>query len=314
MNNNKKILATLVIIAAVAAFVLLNGVYIVNETNQAIITQFGKPVGKTENEPGLHFKIPFVHKVHTFEKRWLEWDGDANQVPTKDKKYIWVDVYARWRISDPLLFFQTVQDERGAQTRLDDIIDGETRNAIANNNLIEIVRTSNRALQFEDLPSDIIDTSTLEKVRIGREKIVNRILQKSSKLAKEYGIDLVDVCLKRINYSERVQQKVYDRMISERLRIAEKYRSEGQGKSAEIRGQKEKELKKITSEAYRKSQEIKGKADAEAAKIYAQAYSKDPEYYSFVKTLEGYKSTMDEKSLLILSTENDYYKYLKKIK
>ncbi|MFP4242466.1 MAG: protease modulator HflC [Chitinispirillaceae bacterium] len=314
MNSKKTIAGILVTIVLTSIVVLLNGVYIVNETNQAIITQFGKPVGKTESEPGLHFKIPFIQKVYKFEKRWLEWDGDANQIPTEDKKYIWLDAYARWRISDPLLFFQTVQDERGAQTRLDDIIDGETRNAIADNNLIEIVRTSNRVMRFENLPSDIIDTSALQKVELGREKIVNRILKRSSKLASEYGIELVDVRLKRINYSERVQQKVFERMISERLRIAEKYRSEGEGRSAEIEGQKERELKKITSEAYRKSQEIKGEADAQAAKIYAQAYSKDPEYYSFIKTLEGYETTMDEKSLLILSTENDYYKYLKKIR
>ncbi|MFW5785588.1 MAG: protease modulator HflC [Chitinispirillaceae bacterium] len=314
MNKQKTLLGMLILLVAAAVILLVNGVYIVDETNQAIITQFGKPVGTAEKEPGLHFKIPFVQKVHFFEMRWLEWDGNANQVPTKDKKYIWVDVYARWRISDPLLFFQTVQDEPGAQTRLDDIIDGETRNAIANNSLIEIVRTSNRALRFEDLPSEIIDTSTIEKIEIGREKIINRIQQKASRLALDYGIEIVDVRLKRINYSDRVQQKVFDRMISERLRIAEKYRSEGQGKSAEIRGQKEKELKKISSKAYRKSQEIMGVADAQAAKIYARAYSQDPEFYSFVKTLEGYKSTMDEKSLLILSTENEYYRYLKKIR
>ncbi|MFP4013894.1 MAG: protease modulator HflC, partial [Chitinispirillaceae bacterium] len=268
MNKQKTLLGMLILLVAAAVILLVNGVYIVDETNQAIITQFGKPVGTAEKEPGLHFKIPFVQKVHFFEMRWLEWDGNANQVPTKDKKYIWVDVYARWRISDPLLFFQTVQDEPGAQTRLDDIIDGETRNAIANNSLIEIVRTSNRALRFEDLPSEIIDTSTIEKIEIGREKIINRIQQKASRLALDYGIEIVDVRLKRINYSDRVQQKVFDRMISERLRIAEKYRSEGQGKSAEIRGQKEKELKKISSKAYRKSQEIMGVADAQAAKIY----------------------------------------------
>ncbi len=302
------------IVMALLIVVLINSGYIIDETNQAIITQFGKPVGGAESKPGLNFKLPVIQKAHIFDKRWLEWDGDVNQIPTRDKKYIWVDMYARWRIKDPLLFFQTVRDEQGAQTRLDDLIDGETRNAVANNNLIEIVRTSNRVLRLEDVTSGIIDESALQKVEQGREKIVQIILQKASALALDYGIEIVDIRLKRVNYSERVQQKVYERMISERRRIAEEYRSQGQGTSAEINGQKEKELKRLTSEAYKKSQEIMGAADAEAARIYAQAFSKDAEFYSFLKTLEGYKETVDDKSWLILSTENDYYKYLKTLR
>lgn len=304
-----------VLIIIFAAWIVASqSLYTVNEAEQVIITMFGKPTGDAVLKAGLHIKKPFVEKVNRFDKRWLEWDGDANQIPTRDKKYIWVDNYARWRISDPLLFFQTVRDERGAQTRLDDIIDGETRNAVASHNLIEIVRTSNRTLTLDDLTSDILDSSALEKVNMGREKLVNSILEKASVVAKDYGIEIVDVRIKRINYSEKVQAKVYDRMISERQRIATKYRSEGQGKSAEIRGQKEKELKKITSEAYKTAQEVMGKADAEATKIYARAYRQDPDFYSFIKTLESYKNTLDEKSWLILSTESDFYRYLKKIR
>lgn len=312
MKSTKSI--TAIVVAVFILITLSSGFFTVHETKQAIITMFGKPVGGAIREPGLHFKLPFIQKLHEFEKPWLEWDGDANQIPTRDKKYIWVDTYARWRISDPLLFFQTVRDERGAHTRLDDIIDGETRNAVANHNLIEIVRTSNRELRLEELISDIVDTSALEKVKVGREKIVNGILQKASKVALDYGIEIVDVRIKRVNYSEKVQAKVYDRMISERKRIAEKYRSEGQGKSAEILGQKERELKKITSEAYKIAQEIMGKADAEATKIYALAYNSDPELYSFLKTLESYKNTLDDKTWVLLSTDSDFFRYLKKIK
>ena len=212
------------------------------------------------------------------------------------------------------MFFQTVRDERGAQTRLDDIIDGETRNAVADNNLIEIVRTSNRKLSVEESTNNMVDTSDIVNIKAGREAIVNDILQKASKIALDYGIEIVDVRIKRINYSKNVRSKVYDRMISERLRIAEKYMSEGQGKSAEIKGRKEKELKRINSEAYKTAQEVMGKADGEATKIYAQAYKKDPSLYAFIKTLDGYKSVMDKKSWLILSTESDFFRYLKSIK
>jgi len=304
------------IIIAVAAFFLLiliaDGFYIVKETNQVIITQFGDPVGGTIDSPGLHMKFPFIQKANFFEKRWLEWNGDANQIPTKDKKYIWVDTYARWRISEPLTFFQRVRDERGAHSRLDDIIDGETRNAVANYEIIEIVRSSNREFEITEEIQELLETKEESlKIETGREKIANIILEKASLVTPEYGIELKDVKIKRVNYVNEVQSKVFDRMIAERQRIAAKYRSEGDGNSAEIRGQKERELKTIQSEAYRKAQEIKGKADAEATKIYASAYNLDPEFYQFTKTLETYKTILDEKTWLLLSTDSEFLKYLK---
>ncbi len=304
------------IIIAVAAFFLLillaDGFYIVKETNQVIITQFGDPIGGTIDSPGLHIKVPFIQKANFFEKRWLEWNGDANQIPTKDKKYVWVDTYARWRISEPLTFFQRVRDERGAQSRLDDIIDGETRNTVANYEIIEIVRSTNRDFEITEEIQELLESKEeLLKINTGREKIANIILEKASLVTPEYGIELKDVKIKRVNYVDEVQRKVFDRMIAERQRIAAKYRSEGDGNSAEIRGQKERELKTIQSEAYRKAQEIKGKADAGATKIYASAYNLDPEFYQFMKTLETYKIILDEKTWLLLSTDAEFLKYLK---
>ena len=303
------------IIAIVVPFalliVLLNAFYVVSETKQVIITQFGQPIGDAVIKPGLHLKVPFIQKANYFEKRWLEWDGDANQIPTKDKKFIWVDTYARWRISDPLVFFQRLRDERGAQSRIDDIIDGQTRNVIANFDLIEIVRSSNREFELTEELAILDIAAAIPEIETGREKIAQIILEKSSEITPELGVELRDVKIKRINYVEEVQRKVFDRMISERKRIAAKYRSEGDGKSAEIRGEKERELKKIQSEAYRKAQEIKGKADAEATKIYANAYNRDPEFYQFMKTLETYVSTMDKDTWLLLSTDAEFLKYLK---
>ncbi len=304
------------IIIAVAAFFLLillaDGFYVVKETNQVIITQFGDPIGGTIDRPGLHIKIPFIQKANFFEKRWLEWNGEANQIPTKDKKYVWVDTYARWRISEPLTFFQRVRDERGAHSRLDDIIDGETRNTVANYEIIEIVRSTNRDFEITEEIQELLETKEESlKIEIGREKIAEMILEKASLVTPEYGIELRDVKIKRVNYVAEVQRKVFDRMIAERQRIAAKYRSEGDGNSAEIRGQKERELKAIQSEAYRKVQEIKGKADAEATKIYASAYNLDPEFYQFTKTLETYKTILDEKTWLLLSTDSEFLKYLK---
>ena len=306
---------TRTIIILVAAFlaliVLFNTFYIVSETNQVIITQFGDPIGDAVINPGLHMKVPFIQKANYFEKRWLEWNGDANEIPTKDKKYIWVDTYARWRISDPLVFFQRVRDERGAQSRIDDIIDGETRNAIAKYDLIEIVRSSNREFEMTE-ETEILDlASAIVKIQTGREKIAQIILQKSSETTPEIGVELKDVKIKRINYVDEVERKQFDRMISERQRIASKYRSEGDGRSAEIRGQKEKELLGIQSGAYRTAQEIKGKADAEATAIYADAYNRDPEFYQFMKTLEVYRTIMDKETWLLLSTDSEFLKYLK---
>ncbi len=308
----KQTISILIVAAALLLLIILfNAFYIVSETDQVIITQFGEPIGQAITNPGLHIKAPFIQKANHFEKRWLEWDGDANQIPTKDKKYIWVDTYARWRISDPLVFFQRVRDERGAQSRIDDIIDGETRNAIANFDLIEIVRSSNREFEKTE-ETEILDlASALVKIQTGRERIAQIILEKSSHTTPEIGVELKDVKIKRINYVEEVERKQFDRMISERQRIASKYRSEGDGKSAEIRGQKEKELLKIQSEAYRTAQEVKGKADAQATSIYADAYNRDPEFYQFMKTLEVYRNIMDKETWLLLSTDAEFLKYLK---
>ena len=310
MNKSTRNIIAIVVPFAIL-IVLLNTLYVVSETNQVIITQFGEPIGDAITKPGLHLKVPFIQKANYFEKRWLEWDGDANQIPTKDKKFIWVDTYARWRISNPLVFFQRLRDERGAQSRIDDIIDGQTRNVIANFDLIEIVRSSNREFELTEELAILDIAAAIPEIEIGREKIAQIILEKSSEITPELGVELRDVKIKRINYVEEVQRKVFDRMISERKRIAAKYRSEGDGKSAEIRGEKERELKKIQSEAYRKAQEIKGKADAEATKIYASAYNLDPEFYQFMKTLETYVSTMDKETWLLLSTDAEFLKYLK---
>jgi len=305
------------VLAAVALILLLvviDGAYTVSETEQVVITQFGEPVGKPITRAGLYFKIPFIQKVHVFDKRLLEWDGDPNQIPTLDKKYIWVDTFARWRIADPLKFFQAVHTESEAQARLDDIIDSITRDQVSSHNLIEVVRNTNRkmVLASQELQQEL--EQTIEQVKVGREQLMRNILKQASKLVPNYGIELVDVRIKRVNYVKEVREKVYDRMISERKRIAEKYRSEGQGARAEIEGRMQKELKRIRSEAYRKAQEIKGKADAEATRIYAQAYNRDPEFYSFLTTLDSYKEALKNNTRLIITTGSDFYKYLKKIK
>jgi modulator of FtsH protease HflC len=304
---------TLLLVGAVLVvlLVVLDSAYVVSETTQVIITQFGEPIGGAGNKAGLHFKAPFIQKTNYFEKRWLEWNGDPNQIPTKDKKYIWVHTYCRWRISDPLVYFQRVHDERGAHSRLDDIVDGETRNIIAQFDLIEIVRTSNRTFEMTEDAALLDFSEVVGKIQTGRDKIAKLVLDSSAKITPMFGVELKDVQIKRVNYVDEVQRKVFDRMIAERKRIASKYRSEGDGKSAEIRGQKERELKRITSEAYRKAQETKGKADAEATRIYAQAYSLDPEFYQFLKTLETYRAALEKETWLILSTDSEFLKYLK---
>ncbi len=298
-------------ILALLGAALLPGcaVYTLDETEQAIITRFGEPRGQPITEPGLHFKVPFADRINRFEKRWLEWSGDPNQIPTRDKKYIWVDTFARWRISDPLRFFQRMRDERTAQSRLNDIIDGETRNTIARYDLIEAVRASNRA--FEDEESAELGVGTGDRVTLGRDKLTRQILERASAVVSEFGVELVDVQIKRINYVDEVQVKVFDRMISERKRIAERSRSEGAGRSAEIRGEKERELKSIGSEAYRKAEELRGKGDAEAARIYAEAFGQDPEFYSFVRSLEAYRSSIDRQTSIFLGTDADFLKYLR---
>ena len=310
MNKQTKLIISIAVVVGLV-IVFLGSIYIVSETNQVIITQFGEPIGDTVSKPGLHLKVPFIHKANYFEKRWLEWNGDANQIPTKDKKFIWIDTYARWRISEPLIFFQRVRDERGAHSRLDDIIDGETRNAAAEHDLIELVRSSNRPFEVTEEAGILTEREEIADILVGREKITEIILANSSLITPEFGIELKDVRIKRINYVDEVAQDVFDRMIAERQRIAAKYRSEGDGRSAEIRGQKERELKRIQSEAYRQAQEIQGRADAEATRIYAQAYNLDPEFYQFMKTLETYRTIMDKETLLVLSTDSEFLKYIK---
>jgi membrane protease subunit HflC len=299
------------IFAFLLIIVLVDAIYVVSETNQVIITQFGDPKGGAVTKPGLHIKVPFIQKPNYFEKRWLDWDGDINQLPTKDKKYIWVDTYARWRIMDPLLYFQRVRDERGAQTRIDDIIDGQTRNAVASYDINEIVRSTNREFEQTEETTILESAEAVPDIMVGRDKIAQLILEESSKITPEFGIELKDVRIKRVNYVDEVQERVFERMIAERQRIAAKYRSEGDGSSAEIRGQKERELQRIQSEAYRIAQEIKGTADAKATKIYADAYNLDPEFYQFMKTLETYRTIMDKETWLLLSTNTEYLKYLK---
>ncbi|MFC1657402.1 protease modulator HflC [Candidatus Moduliflexota bacterium] len=311
----KNVLGIIIVVALfVAALTLTGALFVVNEVQQVILTQFGRPVGDPIVEPGIHFKIPYMQTANYFDKRYLEWDGAANQIPTKDKKFIWVDSYARWRIIDPLLFFQRLRDESGAQSRLDDILDGETRNSIANHALVEIVRSSNREFERSDDLGETEESDILQEIIFGRDQITREILASAAPQLASLGIELVDLRFKRINYVEAVRKKVYERMVSERNRIASKYRSEGQGESASIRGQKERELKGITSEAYRQAQEIIGKADAEATRIYAEAYNQDPEFYEFIKTLETYGDTFDEETWLILTTDGEFFQYLKGVK
>ena len=301
------------IVVLLGLIVLLSSAFVVSETEQAIITQFGKPVGDPIMAPGIHFKVPIIQKVHFFEKRFLEWDGSPNQIPTKDKRFIWVDAYARWRIHDPLLYFQRVRDERGARTRLDDILDGQTRNVIANNNLVEVIRTTNRKFEASADVGDFQDTEANVPITLGRDKMTRLIIEAAAPRLKVLGIELLDLRFKRINYVEEVQKKIYERMITERKRIADQFRSEGQGEAAKIIGDRERDLKKIESEAYRTAQEIRGKADAEATAIYAAAYNQNTEsraFYRFLKTMESYRNTLSEKDWLILSTKGDFFKFL----
>jgi membrane protease subunit HflC len=311
--------ATVFLIGGIIVFLLIamgNPFFIVNEYEQAIVTQFGKPVGDPIKKAGLCFKIPFIQKVTYFDKRILAWDGYPTQIPTKDKKYIWVDTTARWKIVKPLKFFTSVRTEREAQSRLDDIIDAAVRDLVTSSNLVEIVRSSNRLLH-EDTGienEDFVEEEALEEISKGRELIRKQILQRAKELVPQYGIDLIDVQIKRVNYVTEVQSKVYDRMISERKRAAEQYRSEGKGKKAEIEGQTYKELKQILSEAYRESQTIKGEADKKVTEIYADAFNKDPDFFAFLKSLEAYAVSINEDTFLILTTDAEYFKYLKQSK
>jgi membrane protease subunit HflC len=303
----------LVVVVVLAALLAVSGAaYVVYETEQVILTQFGKPVGAPVSEPGLHFKIPLIRKVHRFDRRFLEWDGKANELPTKDKRFIWADTYARWRITDPLLFFQRLQNERGAQSRLDDILDGETRNAIANHELVELVRTSNRTPELDESVAEGSDE--LAPIQNGREAIRREILAAAQTRTQDLGIEILDVQFKRINYVEEVQEKVYDRMIAERRRIADRFRSEGEGESARIRGELERDLNEIESEAFKTAEEIKGRADAEATAIYAAAYDRSADsrrFYEFLKSMETLEQTASSETTVLLSTESELFRFLK---
>ncbi len=287
--------------------------YVVDETEQVVITQFGKPIGESIREPGLKFKIPY-YTATVFPKNLLAWDAEPAQIPTLDKTFIWVDSFARWKIVDPLKYFQTLNNIDAATSRLNNIINSTIRNAITSNPLLETVRNTDRKLEMDEIVVSLAGDKSnvaIGSVKTGREEITRRILLEAQPKLTEFGIELVDVKIKRINYEEGVQESVFKRMIAERKQIAEKFRSEGQGEARKIEGDREREMKRITSEAYRTSQEIKGKADAEATLIYAQAFGKDPEFYSFTQTLDIYKQSIDKDSSLILSTDSEFLKYFK---
>ena len=306
---NRNITALGVIVLGVG-FVLTSAIYTVSEVDQVIITRFGQPVSDPITEPGLHFRTPFVDTVNRFEKRFLEWDGVPNQVPTRDRRFIFVDTYARWRITDPLRYLETLQgSEITAQSRLADILDGETRNAIARHDLIEIVRTSNRQ-PAETAVGPEEEQETLESISTGRGEITREILNAATGAVSEYGIELLDLQFKRINYVPEVQQDVFARMIAERQRIAEEFRSEGQGESARIQGERERDLAEIQSEAFRSAEELRGTADAEATSVYADAYGSDAGFYAFTKSLETYERTMDPNTFFILGTDSELLRFL----
>lgn len=310
----KKLYILIIALVVLALVVIGSGFYILDETQQAIVTQFGKPIGKPRIEPGMQFKVPFIQKVQFFDKRYLEWDGDPNQVPTKDKRFIHVDTYARWEITDPLQFFIRLRDERSAQSRLDDILDGETRIAVAGHDLLEIVRSTNRKPEIvEDFMEEL---ENLEDINVGRDKIESLILEKANERTTDLGIRILDFRFKRMNYVEEVRNRVYDRMISERNRIADQFRSEGQGEARKILGNMERDLAQIQSEAIREAEQIRGRADAEATNIYAAAFNRNRqtrELYDFLRTMESFEKSLDEKTTLIITTNSDFYKYLQKI-
>ncbi|MBY5952594.1 protease modulator HflC [Algoriphagus marincola] len=310
--NRKRIIS--IVTVAIFTILLFNSYFILDETQQAIVTQFGKPVGEPRTDPGVNFKIPFLHKVQFFDKRYLEWDGDKNQVPTKDKKFIFIDTYARWEITNPLQFFIRLRDERSAQSRLDDILDGETRNAIASHDLLDIVRSTNREPEItEDFMEEI---EVLQDISVGRDEIERIVLEKANERTADLGVRILDFRFKRMNYVDDVRDRVYDRMISERNRIADQFRSEGQGRARVIEGNKERDLAQIQSEAFREAEEIKGRADAEATAIYASAYNKNRqsiELYKFLRTMESFEKSMDGSTSIVLSTDSEFFKYLRKL-
>jgi modulator of FtsH protease HflC len=303
-----RILITIAVIIFAAVLLAKSFFYVVNEREQAIVTKFGE-FQRASTSAGLHFKVPFIEDVKFFDKRILEWDGNPTQVPTLEKRYIWVDAFARWRIEDPLKFYQSLGNETLAHGKLDDVINSAVRNKISNQELIETVRNSNREMMMKiDIEGE--RSEELTTVELGRSKLQKRIIDEVRETTAKFGIEIIDIRIKRLNYVEQVRTRVYERMIEERLRVAAKYRSEGEGEMMRIQGERENDEKRILSEAYRTSEEIKGQADAKAIKIYADAYSNDPEFYSFLKTLDSYKENLGSKSTVILSTESEYFKYL----
>jgi len=306
------------IVLLVAAIIVVAGsTYAIDEAEQAVILQFGKPIGDPITEPGLHVKWPFIQEVRRFDKRLLSWDGDPNQIPTSGREFISVDTTARWRIVDPLQFLQSVTNQADAQSRLDDIIDSVVRDKVSSTDLVEIVRSANWEVTPEDLQRvDVVTTESGDKelmrqVEVGREGLTRDILQEASKAMPQYGIELVDVRIKRLNYIPDVRQQVYDRMISERQRIAEKYRSEGEGEASRIQGETSRQLAEIRSEAKRQAEIIRGEADAEATRIYSEAYNADPDFYAFLRTLESYSNSLDDHAVLIIGADTAYFRYLR---
>jgi membrane protease subunit HflC len=305
---------------AIGAYVLTSSFYTVSEVEQVIITQFGKPVGAPVTSAGLQFKVPFIQDVNAIDKRILPWDGNPSDMPTKDKLYISVDVFARWRITDPLQYFLRLHDERSAQSRLDDILGSEIRNAVAKHELIEIIRTTEDRVPLRDAlltsAERAQDIGSLVPIQKGRKLVEQEIFDEAAEKIRVFGIALLDIRFKRINYNESVRPKIYDRMISERRQIAERFLSEGNGEAARIRGNRLRDLNKIQSEAYRQVEQIRGLADAKATEIYAQAYNQSPEavaFYEFTRTMQAYKSLIAENTTLVLSTDSDLFKFLKGI-
>jgi modulator of FtsH protease HflC len=312
MNTPVKYALGILVVAAVLA--LAGSFYVVEEGQQAVVLQFGRPVGTTASEAGLHFKVPFIQEVRRFDKRLLIWDGDPNQIPTAGREFIWVDSTARWRIVDPLTFLQSVATEAGAQSRLDDIIDSVVRDLVSANTLVELVRSASwqtpKEEVLEEVSKEVVEELKKE-INLGREGLTRAVLSVVRKITPQYGIEVVDVRIKRLNYVESVREKVYARMVSERKQLAARFRSEGEGRSAEILGNMDKELREIRSEAYRTVQEVRGKGDATATKIYGDAYGRDKEFYAFSRTLESLKASKNKNATLVLTTDSDYYRYLK---
>lgn len=303
------------IILVIGGVLLLASAYTIDEAEQAVIVQFGAPVGDTITAPGLHFKLPFVQEVRRFDKRLLEWDGDPNQIPTRGEQFISVDTTARWRISDPLQFLKLMQNENRATSRLNDILDSVVRDHISASALVDIIRSRDWEISEEDLArAQVVLESDEEiltqRVQTGREELVRSILEQAQSQLPEYGIELVDIRIKRIDYVREVQQRVFERMIAERQRIAEQFRSEGQGRAAEIDGETQRLLAQVQSEAQRQAEVIRGQADAQATAIYADAFGADPEFYAFFRTLESYQHTLNEKATILLDADSEYFRFL----